>query len=339
MVSIFKATALEPLVTGTLLYSLPRLPPSLLERLPQSLHSVVQSPRTATALTFLFILGILRKANNFLSRRAINNWTRTDRWDASKELVLVTGGASGIGEKVTAGLAARGVKVVILDVNAPKTPLPPNVAFFQVNITSSDAVRDVANEIRKTYGHPTVLVNNAGVGEGGTILSGSEASIRRTFDVNTICHFVLVKEFLPEMVRNNHGHVVTVASMASFATAGNMIAYACSKASALAFHEGLGQELRYWYNAPKVRTSIVHPSWVATPMTQPLQDADEGFRRSAMRVETVADAIVKQIISGSSGQIILPASLSNAALIRALPFWIQEAVRGDVTKMLKRTGA
>ncbi|OAP56264.1 hypothetical protein AYL99_09443 [Fonsecaea erecta] len=338
MLSILKATALEPLVTGPLLFSLPRLPPSLLEQLPPSIYSVIRSPRTASALTFLLILGILRKTNRFLARRAVDNWTRSNRWDASKELVVVTGGASGIGEKVAASLATKGVKVIILDVNTPKTPLPPNVAFFQVNITSSDAVREVANEIRKAHGHPTVLVNNAGVGDTGTILDLSEATVRRTFDVNTISHFVLVKEFLPEMVRNNHGHVVTVASMASFVTAGSMVNYACSKASALAFHEGLGQELKYCYNAPKVRTSIVHPSWVATPMTQLLQDVDEGFRRTALRVETVADAIVKQIVSGSSGQIILPPHLSNAALLRALPFWIQGAVRGQVTKMLQRSG-
>ncbi|KIW89823.1 uncharacterized protein Z519_09252 [Cladophialophora bantiana CBS 173.52] len=338
MVSIFKAAALEPLFTGALLYTLPTLRPSLLERLPPSLYSVIQSPQTAKALTLLLILGILKRTNNVLSRLALNNWTGSDRWDGGKELVVVTGGASGIGEKVTANLAARGVKVIILDVNAPKTPLPPNVAFFEVNITSSDAVRDVANEIRTTYGHPTILVNNAGVGDGGTILNGTEASVRRTFDVNTISHFVLVKEFLPDMIRNNHGHIVTVASMASFVTAGDMIAYACSKASALAFHEGLAQELRYWYNAPKVRTSIVHPSWVSTPMTQKLQDADKGFRRSALQVETVSDAIVNQLISGSSGQIILPATLSGAALVRALPFWIQEAVRGSVTKMLIRAG-
>lgn len=64
----------------------------------------------------------------------------------------------------------------------------------------------------------------------------------------------MVKEFLPSMIRDNHGHVITVASMASFVTVGEMVDYACTKASALAFHEGLGQELRYWYKAPKVRT-------------------------------------------------------------------------------------
>jgi short-subunit dehydrogenase len=113
----------------------------------------------------------------------------------------------------------------------------------------------VAAEIRKDVGEPTVLINNAGVGSATTILEGNEESIRRTFNVNTISHFIMVKEFLPAMVKKNHGHVVTIASMASFFTFAQMVDYACSKASALAFHEGLHSELRSRYNAPDVRTT------------------------------------------------------------------------------------
>lgn len=72
--------------------------------------------------------------------------------------------------------------------------------------------------------------------------------------MNTLAHFLTVKEFLPSMVRHNHGHVVTMASMASFITVGEMVDYACTKASALAFHEGLSQEIRHWYGATRVRT-------------------------------------------------------------------------------------
>lgn len=99
-----------------------------------------------------------------------------------------------------------------------------------------------------------MLVNNAGVGYDGTILEEPEAKIRTTFEVNTMSHFWMVKEFLPSMIKKNHGHVVTVASMASFVALGEMTDYACSKASAMAFNESLTQELRFWYNAPKVRT-------------------------------------------------------------------------------------
>lgn len=99
-----------------------------------------------------------------------------------------------------------------------------------------------------------MLVNNAGVGYDGTILDEPEAKIRQTFEVNTISHFLMVREFLPSMIRQNHGHVITIASMASFVALGEMVDYCCTKASALAFHEGLTQELRYRYQARKVRT-------------------------------------------------------------------------------------
>jgi all-trans-retinol dehydrogenase (NAD+) len=67
----------------------------------------------------------------------------------------------------------------------------------------------------------------------------------------------MVREFLPAMIKKNHGHVVTIASMASFVVASNIIDYGCTKASAIAFHEGLHAELRSKYNAPDVRTTWV----------------------------------------------------------------------------------
>jgi NAD(P)-dependent dehydrogenase (short-subunit alcohol dehydrogenase family) len=98
-------------------------------------------------------------------------------------------------------------------------------------------------------------VNNAGIGSGATILEGSEAFIRKTFEVNTMSHFWMVREFLPAMIKVNHGHVVTIASMASFILHAGNTDYAGSKASALAFHEGLSVELRSRYKAPNVRTT------------------------------------------------------------------------------------
>lgn len=129
-----------------------------------------------------------------------------------------------------------------------------NVHFFKADITKSESIKAVAEQIRARLGDPTVLVNNAGVGHDGTILEEPEAKIRQTFEVNTISHFLMVREFLPSMIRKNHGHVITIASMASFVALGEMVDYCCSKASALAFHEGLTQELRHWYQARKVRT-------------------------------------------------------------------------------------
>jgi len=93
------------------------------------------------------------------------------------------------------------------------------------------------------------------VGHNDLIFSSTEAQVRLVFDVNTISHFLLTKEFVPDMAAKNHGHVVTVASMASFMVHAQNVDYACSKASALAFHEGLAQELKSRYGADKVRTT------------------------------------------------------------------------------------
>jgi short-subunit dehydrogenase len=133
--------------------------------------------------------------------------------------------------------------------------LASNVFFFKVDVTSSSSIKSVAEEIRAKHGEPTILVNNAGIATGTTILNGSEEKVRKVFDINTIAHFILVKEFVPSMAAKNHGHVVTIASMASFNAIGGMVDYACTKASALAFHEGLTQELRGLYNAGRVRTT------------------------------------------------------------------------------------
>lgn len=99
------------------------------------------------------------------------------------------------------------------------------------------------------------MINNAGIGDWHTILDAPMTYIRKIFEVNTIAHFTLVKEFLPAMVSKNHGHVVTVASLASFVVVAGSVDYACTKASALAFHEGLAAELRWRYKAPDVRTT------------------------------------------------------------------------------------
>lgn len=133
--------------------------------------------------------------------------------------------------------------------------IAPNVFFYQADVTSISKIASVAAEIRRDHGDPTVLINNAGIGTGTTILGGDEKMIQKTFEVNTISHFWMVREFLPAMIKNDHGHVVTIASMAAYVVYGGNVDYSCTKASAQAFHEGLTVELRARYKAPNVKTT------------------------------------------------------------------------------------
>lgn len=306
-----------------------------LTHVPEPAQEYLRNPLVQKVLAGVLALGAVRSINKAVSQWTLNNWTSSSRWVPSRELILLTGGCSGIGKQVMEDLARTGVRVIILDINEPNFKLPSNVAFYRADITSSANIAEVAKTIRSDHGDPTVLVNNAGVGYDGTILEEPEAKIRQTFEVNTISHFLMVKEFLPAMVRANHGHVVTVASMASFVALGEMADYCCSKASALAFHESLRQELRSWYNAPAVRTSVIHPLWVRTPMIKVLTDHEKHFRQPIMTVQVVSDAICKQILSQNSGQVILPASQSGASLVRAMPTWMQEGIRSFASGSLR----
>lgn len=149
----------------------------------------------------------------------------------------------------------------------------------------------------------------------------------------------MVKEFLPAMIKMNHGHVVTVASIASYVTIAQNVDYSCTKAAVVAFHEGLRQELDYRYGAPMVRTSIVHPFWVQTPLIAPLVSQSSSFPKSGILTpETVSNAIVGQVISGQGAQIFLPKDLGIASGIRGFPTWLQEKIRGGQQKTIWAEG-
>lgn len=197
-----------------------------------------------------------------------------------------------------------------------------NVFYYQCDITSPSTISAVAAEIRRDVGEPTVLINNAGVARGKSILDATEKDVRFTFDVNTLAHYWMAKEFLPSMVVKNHGMVVTVASIAAYITVPNMVDYAASKAAAMSFHEGLTAELKTRYKAPRIRTVLVSQGYTKTPLFQGYQN-DSPFLMPTLEPETVAEAVVKQVLSGHSGHILIPGFSGVLTALRGLPHWMQ----------------
>lgn len=76
------------------------------------------------------------------------------------------------------------------------------------------------------------------IGNGKTIIETSPEFLEAIMRVNLMSHFLLIKEFLPGMLEAKKGHVVTLASMASFSAAPGLVDYCATKAGALALHEG-----------------------------------------------------------------------------------------------------
>ena len=152
------------------------------------------------------------------------------------------------------------------------------IRHYPCDIASATSVKEVAASVRSTFGNPTILINNAGIATGFAILSSTDESVQRTFDVNTFSHFRLVREFVPAMVSANHGTIVTIASLAAVVSTSKIVDYSCSKSAALSFHEGLAAELKVTYKAPKVRTLCVCPSWVQTSLVSPLHKLSARLR-------------------------------------------------------------
>lgn len=82
-----------------------------------------------------------------------------------------------------------------------------------------------------------VTVNNAGLSRGRTVVEGTYSDNSITLKTNLLAPFLLSKEFLPAMIRRNHGHIFNVASMSAYIPPPGLADYAASKAGLIAFHE------------------------------------------------------------------------------------------------------
>ncbi|KAL2797425.1 hypothetical protein BJX66DRAFT_335046 [Aspergillus keveii] len=271
--------------------------------------------------------------NDWLSTKSANNWITDKSWDWKKEVVVVTGGSGGIGAGVAQRLAAMGARVVVLDI-IPLTYKPETnrIMYHKCDLSDEKEIAAVCEKIRVEVGDPTVLLSNAGLSRGRTIAEGTYADNSITLKTNLLAPFLLTKEFLPAMIRRNHGHIFNVASMSAYIPPPALADYAASKAGLVAFHECLAQELRV-QNAPKVRTSLAVLSFTKTPLFKG-ETNQSHFLMPLLHVDTVVDAIVDILDSGLSQTIFLPGIFRFFAGLRGAPGWLQDLVRGG-TKSLK----
>jgi all-trans-retinol dehydrogenase (NAD+) len=290
----------------------------------------------AYSLGALGVLGLSFKANQILNFWASNNWrTQVQKdWNWHKEIAVVTGGCSGIGNALVLGLVQKGVKVAVLDIQ----DLPENLKaiegllYLKCDVTSAIAVEKAAEAIKSDLGDPSILVNNAGIGKAQTILEMTESDLQKIFGVNIQSHWYTTKCFLPAMISRNKGQIVTIASMSSFLATPNIVAYSSTKAGALAFHEGLTSEIKYLYKAPGVITTIVHPSWVLTPLTSKNAAEIEKATGRLLTVDEVAQPILDRIFECQGGPLLIPSKDFVLSIFRALPTWVQEGLKHSKMK-------
>ncbi|KAK0659780.1 hypothetical protein QBC41DRAFT_262091 [Cercophora samala] len=290
----------------------------------------INLPKIARTALTLGLVGAAYSANEFLTKWTANNWTRNKpgEWtNLDNEIVLITGASSGIGEHTAKMLLARhkGVKIVVVDF-APMSWEPSaadasRVFYFQADLSKPDVVRSVSKRIKKKVGHPTVLINNAGLARGFNVLEGSYSDVEVTIKTNLQAPFLLIKEFVPHMAKTNHGHIVSICSMSAIVAPPGIVDYAATKAGIQALHEGLALELKHRHKADKVRLTNIVPNFIRTPLLSGVPRQSQ-FGAPLLHVETVAEAIVRQIESGYGAVVYLPGIMRYVTCLRALPEWV-----------------
>lgn len=178
-------------------------------------------------------------------------YLREKGWLRKKSLrgkhVYITGAAMGIGRLMALKMARMGAKMTVVDINMPelqKTQGEIEAAggeclALKVNCTSLQDIQDSYAACTARFGTVDVLINNAGIVSGKRILDADFKKMKLTLEVNTLAHFYTVKTFLPDMIKQNWGHVVTVASSAGHVGVRGLADYCSSKFGAVGFDDSL----------------------------------------------------------------------------------------------------
>jgi NADP-dependent 3-hydroxy acid dehydrogenase YdfG len=208
---------------------------------------------------------------------------------------VVTGASRGIGLAIARGLAAEGVRVVLLA--RPSDALVrgaeacgPQAIALPCDLTRAEEVARALDGIAHAVGLPELLVNNAGAFALGAVEHMAPDAVERMLSLNLLAPYRLMHALLPGMRARGSGHVITIGSVADRVAYPENAGYAAGKFGARAMHEVVRQELR----GSGVRASLVSPAPVDTALWDPIDpDTRAGFpaRAQMLHAAAVADAV------------------------------------------------
>lgn len=187
-----------------------------------------------------------------------------DRFE--RAAVVVSGGAGGIGQAVTAALIARGAQVAVLDVDPPEAA----TVALSCDVTDAGAVDQAARSVIDRLGVPDHVVCAAGVVSEHPIDALDPVEWRRVLDVSLTGTYLVTRALVPDMAERGTGSVVALSS--GYATAGYRYGghYAAAKAGVEAYAKSLALEVA----ARGVRVNVVAPGPVLTGLLRHIGDLD-----------------------------------------------------------------
>ncbi len=219
----------------------------------------------------------------------------------AKSIILITGGASGIGKIMGRKCLQRGAShLVIWDINSRSlnqtitefTSEGFSAHGFIVDVSDADAVHQTASQVCAEIGVPDILINNAGIVVGSMFHEHSYQDIQRTIGINTTAPMLVTKAFMEGIIGRGSGHVVNIASAAAMTPNPRMSVYAASKWAMLGWSESL--RLEFEQQSKDMHVTTVTPSYIDTGM---FAGVKAPFLTPILDPEEISEAIVQAILT------------------------------------------
>jgi NAD(P)-dependent dehydrogenase (short-subunit alcohol dehydrogenase family) len=201
----------------------------------------------------------------------------------TKKIALITGANKGLGFEMARQLGHAGVQVLMAARDGRKGEEAAaklrdeglDVQFLKLDIENPDDRAAAAGTVETKFGKLDILINNAGVAEGGfqvSVSATTESSLRRTFETNFFAPVALTRALLPLILKSDAGRIVNMSSILGSQTLhsdpaspiydAKTFSYDASKAALNSFTIHLAYELK----GTKVKVNSAHPGWVKTDM-------------------------------------------------------------------------
>jgi 3-oxoacyl-[acyl-carrier protein] reductase len=193
------------------------------------------------------------------------------------EVALVTGASRGIGRAIAVALGREGAKVIGTATSSEsaekvdKLLIEDNItgAGKILDVTNSAAVETLLEELEKTVGSPTILVNNAGITRDGLLVRMSEADWDIILDTDLKSVYRMTKICLRPMMKARKGRIINVTSVVAATGNAGQSNYAAAKAGIIGFTRSLAREI----GSRNITVNAVAPGYIDTDMTRGLPSA------------------------------------------------------------------
>lgn len=201
-------------------------------------------------------------------------------------VILVAGGAGGLGAPLAKAFAARGAKLLIADIDERMAGKSAEASGGEARATALDVTEAASCEAAvkfavSTWGRLDGLINASGVYRVGRVLDElDDKSWERTIDINVTGAFRLARAAGRVMVAQKAGSIVTIASVSSVVANPRYAAYAASKAAVAHLTRVLAVE----WSASGVRVNAIGPAVIPTVMTRQIIDNDQNREGALARI-------------------------------------------------------